>query len=166
MTGNFYRLHPETDLVGMVADSKRAVAWLKANAPRYAVDPDRIVVAGGSAGGHLALMTAYTPGHPDLTPQDLQGVDASVRAVVAFYPVVDLQAYMAYNVYRTTKIGPLDLTSPQEVVPLDPIRALHGSPHGSLHGSLAKAVVPSVYVEHPGAEHAFDLVLPRISSLA
>jgi acetyl esterase/lipase len=195
-----YRLHPETNLAGMVADSKRAIAWLKANALRYAIDPDRIVVAGGSAGGHLALMVAFTPDHHELAPVDLQGIDTSVRAVVAYYPVVDLQAYMAYNNYRTTKIGPLDLTSPQEVVPAvlggtpgeNPVRyrllsprshvgadcpptlllaaghdhAVPVEPIRALHRSLVRAGVSSVYVEYPGAEHAFDLVLPRTSPAA
>jgi acetyl esterase/lipase len=111
-----YRLYPSTNLAGMVGDAKRAVAWLKANGEAYGIDPERVVVAGGSAGGHLALMAAYTPGHPELTPPDLQGVDTSVRGVVAFYPVVDLRAYVAYNAYPTTYVGPLELTSPREVV--------------------------------------------------
>jgi acetyl esterase/lipase len=41
-----YRLYPETDIAGMVGDAKRAVAWLKANAAEYSVDPDRIVLGG------------------------------------------------------------------------------------------------------------------------
>jgi acetyl esterase/lipase len=112
-----YRLYPETDLSGMVGDGKRAVAWIKANAARYGVDPERIVIAGGSAGGHLALLIAYTPGHPDLTPPDLEKADTAVRAVVALYPVVDLGAYMAYNDYATFKLGPLAFPSPRDVVP-------------------------------------------------
>jgi acetyl esterase/lipase len=111
-----YRLYPNTDLAGTVADAKRAVAWMKANAGRYGVDPERIVVAGGSAGGHLALMAAYAPNHTELTPEDLRGVDTSLSGVVAFYPVVDLRSYVAYNSYATTKFGPLELTSPREVV--------------------------------------------------
>ena len=43
-------------------------------------------------------------------------------------------------------------------VPLDPIRALHSG--------LSSSGAPSVYVDYRGAEHAFDLVLPRISPLA
>lgn len=112
-----YRLYPEVDMCDMVGDAKRAVAWTKANAHRYGVNPERVVVAGGSAGGHLALLTAYTPGHPALTPNDLKDVNTSVRAAVAFYPPVDLRAYLAYNDYRTIKLGLLELTSPQVVVP-------------------------------------------------
>jgi acetyl esterase/lipase len=76
----------------MVGDVKRAVAWMKANAALYGVDPERIILAGGSAGGHLALLAAYAPDHPRLTPRDVQGCDLSVRAVVSYYGPPDLRA--------------------------------------------------------------------------
>jgi Esterase/lipase len=87
-----YRLCPEVDIYGMVGDVKRAVAWMKSNAARYQVNPERIVLSGGSAGAHLALLAAYTPEHPQLTPVDLQGCDLSVRAVVSYYGPTDLRA--------------------------------------------------------------------------
>jgi len=87
-----YRLCPEVDIYGMVGDIKRAVAWMKTNAGRYHVNPERIVLAGGSAGAHLALLAAYTPDHPLLTPADIQGRDLSVRAVVSYYGPTDLRA--------------------------------------------------------------------------
>jgi acetyl esterase/lipase len=87
-----YRLCPEVDLYGMIGDVKRAVAWMKMNAAQYQVDPARIVLGGGSAGGHLALLAAYTPCHPQLTPLDVQGYDPFVRAVVSYYGPTDLRA--------------------------------------------------------------------------
>jgi acetyl esterase/lipase len=86
-----YTLAPVTDLFGMVADVKRAVAWLKANSSAYEVDPERIVLMGGSAGGHLALLSAFASGHPELHPPDVN-VDTTVRAVVAYYAPIDLLA--------------------------------------------------------------------------
>jgi acetyl esterase/lipase len=88
-----YRLCPETDLYGMVGDVRRAIVWMKRNAARYGVNPERIVTAGGSAGGHLALLAAYTPGHPELTPEALRDDDTSVCAVVAYYGPADMRAY-------------------------------------------------------------------------
>lgn len=88
-----YRLCPETDLFGMVDDAKRAVTWMKAHAAEYGVFPDQIVLMGGSAGGHVALLAAYTPRQPDLTPDDLRDEDTSVLAVVSYYGVPDLSAY-------------------------------------------------------------------------
>jgi acetyl esterase/lipase len=87
-----YRLCPEVDIYGMVGDVKRAVAWMKANAARYQVNPERIVLSGGSAGGHLALLAAYTPDDPQLTPADVPGCDLSVRAVVSYYGPTDIRA--------------------------------------------------------------------------
>lgn len=88
-----YRLYPETDMLGMVGDAKRAIAWMKAQAPTYGVDPERVVVAGGSAGGHLALLAAYTPTVGVLRPDDVGETDLSVRGVISCYGPTDLRAY-------------------------------------------------------------------------
>ena len=63
-----YRLFPETDLPGMVADAKRAVEWVRSRAADLEIDPARIVLAGGSAGGHLSLLAGYSHKDPALTP--------------------------------------------------------------------------------------------------
>jgi acetyl esterase/lipase len=88
-----YRLFPETDIPGMVADAKRAVAWLQHHAADLQIQPDRIVLAGGSAGGHLALLAAYTHDDPTLTPAELAGSDPPVCAVVSLYGQADLAAH-------------------------------------------------------------------------
>lgn len=83
-----YTLAPSTDVPGMVQDVKRAIIWLRRNGERHGVDPQRIVLMGGSAGGHLALLAAYTPNDPALQP-DGSAVDTAVRAVVSFYGPAD-----------------------------------------------------------------------------
>jgi acetyl esterase/lipase len=88
-----YRLCPEVDVYGMLDDVKRAIAWVKENAETYDVDPQRVVSCGGSAGGHLALLAAYTPDHPGLTPDDVKDADLSVSAVVSYYGPVAMRAY-------------------------------------------------------------------------
>jgi acetyl esterase/lipase len=86
-----YRLCPETDIYGMVGDVKRAVSWMKANADHYGVNPQKAVLSGGSAGAHLALLAAYAPDHPELTPEDIEQ-DPSVCGVVSYYGNSDLLA--------------------------------------------------------------------------
>src|SRR5918995_316053 len=96
-----YRLYPETDMLGMVSDAKRAIAWMKAQGPAYGVNPERVVVAGGSAGGHLALLAAYTPRDGALTPDDVGETDLSVRAVISCYGPTDLRAYYDHTRQNT-----------------------------------------------------------------
>jgi acetyl esterase/lipase len=72
-------------------DCKNAVRYLRAHSKDLGVDPDRIAVLGGSAGGHLALMVAYTAGDPDLAPPSpYPGVSDKVGAVIDMYGVADI----------------------------------------------------------------------------
>ncbi len=82
-----YTITPTTSLDVMVQDLKRAILWMKKYAGNYGVSPDRIVLIGGSAGGHLSLLAAYTPNLPELQPEE-SDQDTSVHGVVAFYPPV------------------------------------------------------------------------------
>lgn len=84
-----YTLYPEADIPTMVREVNQAVLWLKENAGEYGLNPDRIVLIGGSAGAHLALLAAYNPGQSEFQPASITG-DTSVRGVVAFYPVADI----------------------------------------------------------------------------
>jgi acetyl esterase/lipase len=92
-----YRLYPETDMLGMVGDAKRAIAWMKAQGLTYGVNPKRVVVACASAGGYLALLAAYTPGEGVLRPDDVGDGDLRVRGVISCYGPTDLRAYYAYT---------------------------------------------------------------------
>jgi acetyl esterase/lipase len=69
-----------------VEDAKSAVRWMRQNAAKLGVDPNRIVAAGGSAGGHIAACTALTPG------LEAEGEDTKVsskpNALVLFNPVL------------------------------------------------------------------------------
>lgn len=90
-----YTLSPRATMQKMVGDVKRAIAWLKEEGGSYGVDPERIVLAGGSAGGHLALLAAYTPNEPDLQPAGL-AAETAVAGVVAYYGFADLAATHRY----------------------------------------------------------------------
>ena len=86
-----YTLWPRATLPQMVAEVNRAVLWLKEHGTEYGARADRVVLMGGSAGGHLVLLAAYAPDQPAFRPEGVSG-DTSVRGVVAFYPPVDLAA--------------------------------------------------------------------------
>lgn len=60
-----YRLAPKYQFPAAVHDVKAAVRWLRANAKKYNIDPNRIGVTGGSAGGHLVQFLGVTAGVPE-----------------------------------------------------------------------------------------------------
>ena len=74
------------------ADVRRAVRFVRLHAETYGIDPDRLGVYGGSAGGHLSLMVglASDDGNPTAEDEVLR-VSSLVAAVVAYYPPVDLR---------------------------------------------------------------------------
>src|SRR5208282_6631328 len=55
-----YRLAPKYPFPAAIHDVKATVRWARANAAKYRIDPERIGVTGGSAGGHLAQFLAVT----------------------------------------------------------------------------------------------------------
>jgi len=86
-----YTLWPQSPITPMVQEVKQAILWLKRNGERYGIDPNYITLSGASAGAHLALLAAYSADDPVFQPPDDDG-DASVRAVIAYYPPVDFRA--------------------------------------------------------------------------
>ncbi len=70
-----------------VADAKSAVRDLRSHATELGIDPQRIVAAGASAGGHLAAAAALLPGLDD--PSDDPTVSARPDALQLWYPVID-----------------------------------------------------------------------------
>jgi acetyl esterase/lipase len=55
-----YRLAPKYPFPAAVHDTKAAVRWVRANAAKFKIDPERVGVTGGSAGGHLAQFLGVT----------------------------------------------------------------------------------------------------------
>lgn len=127
-----YRLAPKYQFPAAVHDTKAAVRWMRANAKKYHVDPERIGVTGGSAGGHLAQFLAVTAHVPQFEGDGGNPEQSSTVACVV-------------NVY-----GPSDFTQSygksvdaHEVLPLwfggnlETKRALH------IHGSPLYWVTPN-----------------------
>lgn len=84
-----YRLWPEAGIPSQVEDAKAAVRWMRANASSIGLDPNRIAIGGGSAGGHLAGMVALTPGRFE-GAHGPTCVPSTVQAAVLWYPAIDL----------------------------------------------------------------------------
>jgi acetyl esterase/lipase len=81
-----YRLAPKYQFPAAVYDVKAAVRWLRANAARYHIDPERIGVTGGSAGGHLAQFLGVTGGVKEFEGDGGNADESSrVACVVNFY---------------------------------------------------------------------------------
>ena len=70
-----------------VEDAKSAIRWVRANAKELGIDPNKIVAAGGSAGGHVACCTGVVEGF-DLKTED-QSISSKPNAMVLFNPVLD-----------------------------------------------------------------------------
>jgi acetyl esterase/lipase len=165
--------HPD-HLIGV----KRAIAWCKTTGTSFGIDPRRLVIAGGSAGAHLASLAALTANRPDVQP-GFEEVDTSVAACVPMYGIYDFfnrngtrwdwpvipRAVMkatvdeAPDAYRDA--SPIDQIHPGA----PPFLVVHGT-HDSLvpppeahHFVDALASVshsPVRLLEVDGAQHAFD----------
>ncbi len=80
-----YRLLQHGEFPAQIEDCKAAIRWLRANAKKYNLDPDRIGVMGGSAGGHLVALLG-TSGHV----KDLEGKGGNEEQSSRVQAVVDL----------------------------------------------------------------------------
>ena len=82
---------PEATVMESFADVSRGVRFIRAHAKEFGIDPKRLGVTGGSAGGHFSLMLA-TRGGPGPTdaPDPIERESSAVQTVAIFYPVTDL----------------------------------------------------------------------------
>lgn len=85
-----YRLAPAYPFPAAVQDCKTAVRWLRANAAKYHVDPKRIGVTGGSAGGHLAQFLGVTMGVKAFEGDGHNDQSSDISCVVNYYGPSDL----------------------------------------------------------------------------
>lgn len=85
---------PKFTIPEILEDMHRSVRFIRHNADRFGIDPDRLAITGGSAGGHLSLMiaTAGKPGPADAKdPVDRES--SRVKAVGCFFPPTDFLNY-------------------------------------------------------------------------
>ena len=183
-----YRLSPAVTMPEHVIDVKRAIAWIREHGAEYGVDPDRIIITGGSAGGHLVALAALTANEPELQP-GFEDVDTSVIAAVPFYGIYDLTdpdvvywhdfTYWLLEkvVIKQTLADARDVfaeNSPTHRVhpAAPPFLIFHGDSDTLIPVEDARSFVAELervsestvrYVELSGADHAFD-VFPSVRS--
>lgn len=87
----FHVSQPQATVAEIFDDVSRAVRHIRVHAGEYGIDPARLGVVGGSAGGHLSLMLATRGGPgPANTVDPVDRESSAVQAVAIFYPVTDL----------------------------------------------------------------------------
>jgi acetyl esterase/lipase len=152
-------------------DCKTAVRWLRANAGRLQIDPDRIGVIGGSAGGHLAAMVAVTGPADGLDPAGPHGdLPCQVRCAVDLYGPIDLTTRPEHKMFgKTNSEAPKlykDASPTTHLDPHDPpILILHGTADTTVPleqsqlfaAALAKAGIEHELIIVEGAPHTFHL---------
>ena len=162
-----YRLQQQASWPAQIHDVKAAIRWTRANASRLGVDADKIVVAGYSAGGMLALMAAGTNGKPEFegtggTP----GVSSDVNACVGVYPLASAQ--IATGLFPQGQATPENIAaaSPTSYISarFAPTIFVHGTKDGTVPvqssidfwSKLHALGVPTALTLIQGADHAFD----------
>lgn len=85
---------PKFAIPEVIADMHRSVRFIRHHARDYGIDPDRIAIAGCSAGGHLSLLigTAGTSGNPD-AKDPVERQSSRVQVVGCYYPPTDFLNY-------------------------------------------------------------------------
>jgi acetyl esterase/lipase len=135
-------------------DVKKAIAWARAHGSEYGADPTRILLAGSSAGAHLAATAALTASDPALQP-GFEDADTSATAAICLY------GYYG-KVAADLPSSPLDHVGPDA----PPFFVVHGDRDTTAPVENARLLVdtlrstssnPVLYAELPGGQHTFDL---------
>jgi acetyl esterase/lipase len=123
-----------------VADAKSAIRWVRQNAPRLGIDPERIVAGGGSAGGHLAACTGVIPGLDE--PGEPAQVSSVPNALALFNPALVLAPVDGAAIAddRRADIASRTGVDPQQISPIHHVRG--GLPPTIIFHGEADVTVP------------------------
>ncbi len=173
-----YRLAPKYQFPAAVHDVKAAVRWLRSHASEYHIDPDRIGVTGGSAGGHLAQFLAVTGGVAQFEGESGNpGPSSRVACVVNVYGPSDFTKSYGKSVDAAEVLplwlgGNLETAKPRHILasPLNwvtpdaaPTLCIHGTEDKYVNHEqavwlvdrLKAAGVEAELLTLPGAGHGF-----------
>lgn len=179
-----YRLSPSVSFPTHLIDCKSALCWIRENGAQYGMDTDFVAVTGGSAGGHLSALMGLTENRPEFQANH-PDTDTSVQACIPFYGLYDFlvrydqhpnqktyERFLTGRVlHETLQDNPdlWDLASPvAQIHPAaPPFMVVHGSldslaavAEGQVFSQKLREVSnkPVVYLEVPGAEHAWEMI--------
>jgi len=101
VAGVSIRSSQQVKFPGQLHDIKAAIRWLRANASKYDLDPNRIAVMGDSSGGWTTAMAAVTGDVPELEGSvGTTSVSSRVQAAVAFYPPTNFLTMDAWAIQK------------------------------------------------------------------
>lgn len=124
-----YRLSQHAPFPAQIEDCKAAIRWLRANAAKYRLDPDRIGVWGLSAGGHLVALLGTSGGVKEFDKGENLSFSSRVQAVCDWAGPTDFLAMNSAAVGRNPK---------------GPVAKLFGGPLNE-HEDLAKLASPTAH---------------------
>jgi acetyl esterase/lipase len=171
-----YRLARVAQAPAAVEDCRCALRWVIQHAKEYGIDVNRLVVSGGSAGGHLALTTGMVPASAGLDRQCPGPDNLKVAAIVNWYGISDVNELLDgpnMKAYAVTWLGSATdrdqiakRVSPLSYVRagLPPVLTIHGDADPTvpytqsvrLHKALSDAGVANELMTMPGGKHGFD----------
>jgi len=86
---------PKYVIPEIIEDVRRSVRFVRLRAKEFGIDPERLGVAGGSAGGHLSLMLGTASDNGDANSKDeILRISNRVAAVVAYFPPTDIRPWI------------------------------------------------------------------------
>ena len=157
---------PEGGFPAHLVDVKRLLRWIREHGPEHGIPAGApIVLAGSSAGAHIASMAALTAGDPRFQP-GFEGVDTTVAGLVGLY-----------GYYGRLGAATRDVSDPvrHAATAAPPALIIHGTldAYTPVKGSRrlvrhlrAASPNPVAYAELPGAQHGFDAVAtPRLHAV-
>ncbi|UYO00278.1 MAG: alpha/beta hydrolase [Devosia sp.] len=171
-----YRIIGEATFPEPEKDVKAAIRFLRENASRFNIDPDRIGLFGNSAGGHLSLVAGLSHGVATFANDEWADQDDSVKAIVAFYAPSFLGDMSDSPTGRTSAHMGMDLSDPANLEagkagdPITyadetdpPVLLIHGTEDvvvpieqsDRLHDELAAAGVDVTLLRVEGIGHSF-----------
>jgi acetyl esterase/lipase len=164
-----YRLTSQGTWPAQIHDTKAAIRWVRANAAKIGIEPNRIAIAGYSAGGMLSLLAAGTNGNAELEGNvGNSGVSSDVQASIGVYPLASADRANALfpNLSEEERSKAMRGASPTTYIgkTFAPTIFIHGTADTTVPMStsidffnkLHEAGVPTSLTLIQGAAHAFD----------